>query len=182
MNKFLLFILLQLLLTSSSLCGTNYEFKYYYIVSDGSNLVTGPDVASQTNAVAVYAPGFWTANIPGAIWIWDSPYISDSTVEQTIIVTKDFTIPGIPATAFLDIAVDNYATVTINGKSIHGSNTFTGFSSAVHWDVQQYLTPGNNVIVIKATNTASLGSTDKTNPGGLKYKITVYALVATYSS
>ena len=66
MNKALLFILLSLLLATSSVCGTNYDFQYYYIVSDKSNLVTGPNVPFQTNAVAVYTPGFWTATIPGA--------------------------------------------------------------------------------------------------------------------
>ena len=182
MNKLLFIFLSWLHLTASSLCGTNYEFKYYYIISDTSNLVTGPDVASQTNAIDCHISATWAATILGSSWIWDSKYVSQPTLQQTIVVTKYFNIPGIPATAFLDLAVDDYASVTINGKSDNCLHRIQIYSSTARCDVQQYLTPGNNVIVIQATNLGWPGSTYLTNTAGLIYKITVHVITASYGS
>ena len=182
MNNLLFIFLSWLPLTASSLCGTNYEFKYYYIISDTSNLVTGPDVASQTNAIDCHISATWAATILGSSWIWDSKYVSQPTLQQTIVVTKYFNIPGIPATAFLDLAVDDYASVTINGKSDSCLNKIQGTLLVAHCDVQQYLTPGNNVIVIQVTNIGSEGDNSLSNPAGLLYKITVYVLTASYVS
>ena len=138
----------------STCLNNQYSLSEYSIVSDASNLVTSPDALTQTNAVVSFVGPDWTAYILGASWIWDSFYVSMPQISQTITVTKTFCIPGIPNTAFLSMAADNFATVSLNGNpGVCGSayNTFI-IVNQQNCDVQRYLRPGKNTLVFEVTN------------------------------
>ena len=144
----------------------------YTVVSDTTNLVTGPDVPSQTNAIeSYYAPG-WSV-IPGALWIWDSYHITDPAISQTIIVTKQFYISGFPISALLEIEVDDYALVNINGNTGFCDINSSTSSTPKKCNVQRYLYPGSNSIIITATNQGYPGLNNIENPGGVTYKLII---------
>ena len=161
------FLLTFPLVYSYTCPSSSLSISSYNVVSDETNLVTGPDVSSQTKATASYYS--WSPNITGAVWIWDSYFISNPTINQTITATKLFYISGFPISAILEIAADNYAWVNINGN--------TGFcdtdTSLKYCNVQKYLFPGNNSLVIIATNLGVPGSSSLSNSGGLIYKISI---------
>ena len=89
----------------------------YLIVSDSNTLATGPDMPIEGNAVPCVTTPLWTANIPGATWIWDIYLVSSPGTWQTVRFRNDFGIPGIPLVVTLTIASDNNSSVTINGKN-----------------------------------------------------------------
>ena len=176
-----LFMIYAFPLVHASTCLNNqYSISEYSIVSDTSNLVTGPDVVAETNAVLCYVHPAWTSNIPGASWIWDRFYVSLPQSLQTITVTKTFCIPGIPNTAFLSMAADDFATVSLNGNPGVCGNAYNTFIivNQQNCDVQRYLRPGKNTLVFEVTNFGVAAAvTGSDNPAGLLYKLSVNALV-----
>ena len=147
----------------------------FNIVSGVTNMVEGPDVPGPTRAVHTYSSNpDWTASIPGANWIWDSPQVTVPGIDQIVNVTNSFFIPGTPAIGILEIGADNEAVVFLNGHSgfcdVGGS---WNLYSQVSCDVVQYLVPGINDIRFVVTNYAQPGGNYMSNPAGLLYKLTV---------
>jgi hypothetical protein len=75
-------------------------------------------VAGDGAAVATYSEnGNWTANIPGATWIWRTFFVEDPLQEETVTFTKTFNVASIGSvdSASLTVAADNSYTVSLNG-------------------------------------------------------------------
>ncbi len=122
----------------------------------------------------------WTANVPGASWIWwtDPTPEAEKGIESTYTFRKTFTWMGpiSGATLSLATAADNGYEIWLNGVNIGsdlgeqnynlaGQDSYTGFSGQI---VQ-----GTNVLEIKVTNTARPEGQTWDNPGGLLYKLAI---------
>lgn len=120
--------------------------------------------------------GGWTANIPGATWIWSENPLSNSVVDTTDTFTKTFTITGTPQDSTLDIAADNSYTISVNeftdvfsdatefNYSSEGQDSYTIPAANLH--------AGSNTITFVVKNWG-IPSTPETNPAGLLYKLTI---------
>jgi hypothetical protein len=119
-----------------------------------------------------------TAKIPGATWIWDASQVSGPSADQVVYFLNRFYIPGVPVKALLEVATDNYFTVSINGKDT-GCSTSSGttYANAINCDVTSTLNSGLNKINFSVTNAGSWGSNYQTNPAGLLYKLSIQVLV-----
>ena len=108
----------SLFLVSSQVCPTtSSRIISYYIVSDLEDWVTGPSKPNGGKAVLAVGNSRWTANIPGAIWIWDSESVTDPSIDQTVYYVKEFFIPGVPLTASFTVSGDNRIWTYLNGES-----------------------------------------------------------------
>jgi len=122
----------------------------------------------------------WTANIPGASWIWwtNPTPVEEYGIDTTYTFKKTFTWMGpiSGATLSLAAAADNGYEVRLNGNLIGsdpseqnynaaGQDLYTGFSAAV---VQ-----GTNTLEIKVKNMLRPAGQTWDNPGGLLYRLTI---------
>ncbi len=143
------------------------------VVSDETNTVTEKDGAFAK--LLTYVHSAWTATIDGADWIWgDNPVASPTQTEVQTFVKK-FDWSGGVEKATLEIAVDNYYTVRLNGVEM-ASSTASGLfrnENKDNIDVSSYIIEGENTLEIEATNSGVNGSNYKGNPAGLKYKLTI---------
>jgi hypothetical protein len=143
------------------------------VVSDDTNTV------GEGNAVATWMHSGWTANIPGATWIWEAFKVLDPSVDTTKIFTKTFNIVGNPISATLDVAADNSYNVSVNANSnVFSDASENNFGSADSYNPLSYLTTGSNTISFEVKNWAYTGtnpdiSDDEENPAGLLYKLHV---------
>lgn len=139
------------------------------IVSDVTTNCQGP---ARTGAcIATYVHPVWTANIPGATWIWETNFPTAPSVTTTVKFTKHFYIGGVPTRGILYIANDDYYKAFVNGQKVACAdyNSYALYSQQV-CDVTAALEPGLNVLYIEAQN---LGWTVNgwDNPGGMLYKL-----------
>ena len=167
-------------LVSASTCANpNGRLLTYFVVSDTNVLVSGADVASQSNAVVTYSGnGGWSASIPGASWIWDAYAVSAPNIPQTVYFTKEFYVPGIPVSAILDVAADNSVWVILNGQAGICDTPNGSFSSSLQkrCTVTNFVVPGMNMIQFTVLNIAG-GSSYQGNPAGLLFKLSLQASV-----
>ena len=124
----------------------------YLIVSDSNTLATGPDMPIEGNAVPCVTTPLWTANIPGATWIWDRYSVSSPGSWQTVRFRNDFGIPGVPLAVTLTIASDNNSSLTINGQNpgCEGAAFYAGTEKTC--SLLPFLVSGINSIVFIVTN------------------------------
>ena len=145
--------------------------------------VTSSDVVSDTsdavssggNAVLTYVPSTWTANIPGAAWIWSSFYVSDPTNGETITFTKQFGVTGTALAGSIVIASDDNYSASLNGTEFGSTTEENNFNEGNQdtYDVSSLLVTGANTLKISVRN-ASMNTEDpQANPAGLKYKLTL---------
>lgn len=122
----------------------------------------------------------WTANVPGASWIWwtNPTPEGEKGIDTTYTFRKTFTWMGpiSGATLALATAADNGYEVRLNGNLIGsdpseqnynaaGQDLYTGFSAAI---VQ-----GTNTLEIKVKNMLRPAGQTWDNPGGLLYRLTI---------
>jgi hypothetical protein len=121
--------------------------------------------------VASYVHPLWTANIPGATWIWETNFATSPQTTQTVDFTKHFFIGGVPTKGVLYIANDDYFDAYVNGIKVACAtvNTFTLFTQQV-CDVTTSLEPGLNVLKINVRNYGWTFDAQR-NPGGILYKL-----------
>lgn len=122
----------------------------------------------------------WTANIPGATWIWGENPVNTPSVEISETFTKTFTVAGTPnANASLMIAADNSYSVDVNGNIGVCVDTTEDNYSAAGQDTCAIpvgmLNSGLNTITFHVKNHAQEGGTPQSNPAGLLYKLTYTA-------
>ncbi|MDP2788462.1 MAG: peptidoglycan-binding domain-containing protein [bacterium] len=120
----------------------------------------------------------WTANIPGATWIWATDPVESPTndVDLTKTFTRTFIILGAPTSGTLDVAADNHYTAKVNGNTVPVVFDENNFELATQdsYDVSTFLLGGLNTIEIKVTNQEVGQDPDPVNnPAGLLYKLTV---------
>ena len=157
------------------------RYLYFYVASDLTNLVVGPDVAGITHSASTYSqnPG-WGVSIPGAQWIWDSYYVSAPASNQYTVFTNNFGIIGQPQLAILTVGGDNNVWTYVNGRpvlacEIVGNGYSTGSLKTCY--VTPYLNSGMNIITFHVQNIGSAGETNPANnPAGLLYKLSISSI------
>lgn len=146
----------------------------------GGSLTIVSDTQTQVNAhngvpLTFVHPG-WTANIPGATWIWETDGPTDPTVNQQFTFTRTFNWNGSANSAQLMVAADNFYQVSLNGDPIGGElvdeNNFQAGTQDTY-NVLASLDPGVNTLTFVVTNKGVPGSNGQSNPAGLLFKLTI---------
>lgn len=148
----------------------------FFVVSNSFTQVVGPDMLSQGQAVSCYTPSTWNAQIPGATWIWDKYLVSNPSISQTVYFKVQFYIPGVPSGGILQVAADDYLTVTVNGLSVGCDGAGFTISAQKTCNVLPYLIAGMNTAQFSVRNNGG-ASSPYSNPAGLLYKFNLQARV-----
>lgn len=114
-----------------------------YVGSDGTWSMDG------TGYATVSACGGATS-APPAQWIWSS---TCSVAWQTHTFAKDFSVSGLLTAATLDLTIDNWASITINGNPVtwpYSSNQWEAYATLTPFDVTSKIRSGSNTISIYA--------------------------------
>ena len=155
------------------------------IFSNNATLANGPDTSSiWANATPTYDgnPG-WTANIPGATWIWDSNVVTQPSDNQLVLFKRSFFVPGQVQNAILTIATDNDGNFGINShRNKSWVTSDISYETATSFNVTNAIVSGNNLATFNVTNIGISGSTYEENPAGLLYNLTVCYKPATFNS
>ena len=138
------------------------------VVSDTSTVV----VENNNYAVATWDEHHnWTHDILGATWIWDNLYVVDPEATTTLTFKESFTATDIEEASF-EIATDNAYKVFINGVLRYEQSNSNNFQTPdEHEDVLDFLTEGENELLVEVTNFAVEDSIPKTNPAGALFKL-----------
>lgn len=155
--------------------------KTITVVSDTSNTFSGLDGTGNASALLMtnITNTYWTATvgIPNAIWIWSKSAVTDSTITDTEIFSKTFTVPGTPTGATLKIAADNFYSVKVNGHDIDlgaGHASDNNFTTTASYSIPaSYLVTGVNTITVEVINEAVSDTNVDNNPAGLLYSLAV---------
>ena len=134
--------------------------------------------ATETNdsgspTVATWVHPAWTANIPGAAWIWNHFFVADPTNGETITFTKTINVSGTPTAATITIAADNTYEASMNGVQFGASADANNFEAGTQDTYPVTLHHGANLLSITAHNLAWPTNDPQTNPAGLLYKLDV---------
>ena len=106
--------------------------------------------------------GGWSADlsgVPGASWIW-APGVTGATAPAELAqFFFSMDIPGNAISGTLQIAVDDFAEVIVNGASVGTVGSITDFSAAAaaqsalqSFDITPFLVSASNTITIRAQN------------------------------
>lgn len=141
----------------------------------GSDTTT---VVGTSPAVASFVHSAWTHALEstGIMWIWNAAFATPSdTVDEVVTFTKSFNVVGTPGSVKLDLAADNYYTVSVNGTSACAAGAdLDNFSSVEpQCDITSLVHTGVNTLTFVVTNAKGYGTNPETNPGGLIYKVTI---------
>jgi hypothetical protein len=106
----------------------------------------------------------WTADlssIPGAYWIW-APGITGATPNASLTqysFSQQFFLDGTPQSGTISVAVDDFASVVVNGTQVGSTGSITDASVAYKaqsglttFNIAPFLTAGNNTITVNAEN------------------------------
>ena len=88
----------------------------FLVVSNSNTLVVEPDTLIEKNAVHCPVLSFWTNNISGATWIWDTIVKVNTGIYYSVMFKTQIGIPGVPLSGTLRIACDDICSATINVK------------------------------------------------------------------
>jgi len=160
------------------------------IKSDTSNMVVatvdGNDPVPMPHAALLVTPTwvtqtYWTANIPGASWIWATDPVTQHDVDNTVVYTFEKTFewwgPINGAILNLSVGADNSYEVWLNGTQIGGDINQVNFTTATQdtysgVQISTYINQGQNILDFKVKNWAQPGPIVN-NPGGLLYRLTI---------
>lgn len=142
--------------------------------SDTDTVVVEPNAG----AVETYdGHSSWTADIPGATWVWATDFVENPTQSETYTFTETFTVDN-PSSALLDIAADNGYVVLVNDVVVLDRSeqevNYRDFTTKYDVDLLPYLNlTGENELKIVVTNFALSGGTVLTNPAGVLYRVNI---------
>ena len=143
------------------------------IVSDQDTQVIGGGFSQAT----YNQHPFWTANIPGATWIWKTFLVDDPTVEEFQTFERTFQIASTShvEAATLVVAADNSYTVSVNGVQIGEDTSEQNYfdENKDTYNVTSYINNDFNRLNFTVKNWAVASSTPESNPAGLLYKLLV---------
>lgn len=144
------------------------------LVSDTTDLVV--ENANQPAVATDASHPAWTANIPGATWIWETVSVLLPTQQETKTFVKTFSVSGTPTGATLQVAADNTYKVWLNGtlvcEDLSGDNyNLSGQDTCVV--PTSLILAGANTLKMEVTNLALAGGTAQSNPAGALYKLTI---------
>ena len=127
----------------------------------------GPAMLVDQNCI----PGLWVASLSPAHWIWSSTCVAGDTEHHKF--SKNFVITKPFDSASLEIAVDNYAFVTINNDPLPNSCTnqwatavVCDFGSLSVIDITTVVRVGRNSITVDVYNGSSGATGPWDNPAG----------------
>ena len=146
------------------------------IVSDANTLANGPDTSGTWKAAVPTYDGNprWTADIPGATWIWDNYTVSSPTTNQLVQFKRTFSVPGNVVSANLAIATDNNGTFAMNSRTDPSWVTSTtSYSAATNFNVTGEVINGSNIFTANVLNIGQAGTDAEQNPAGLLYNISI---------
>ncbi|CAG7659107.1 hypothetical protein ACFQI7_35950 [Paenibacillus allorhizosphaerae] len=124
------------------------------------------------NALEIERNPAWVAPRSGESYVWGS----NEPNGPAAVVARRFRISGDIVRARLFLAVDNFAIVIINGRSVVIDNPQANasfFNPGRSFNVRRFLRRGNNDIVIAAFNFPSNANRNGTNPAGVLARIEI---------
>ena len=137
------------------------------VMSDTNDFVVEKSANAQ---VLSFIHTAWTATFGTASWIWGDNPVVLSTGDETQTFRKQFGFVGTVTGATLEVASDNSHVATLNaGAANAGGSTF---NAPVSYNVTSAVAQGNNQLLIAVTNQGPV-TDPKTNPAGLKYRLTI---------
>lgn len=112
--------------------------------------------------------------IPGASWMWFTGANESSVADlQGAYFSKQFDLQGVPIAGQIFVAVDDFATVIVNGVVAGSTGSVTDYdlassaqSSLKSIDLTLYLVPGLNTLTVRAQNGPHWFSWAGCNPCG----------------
>lgn len=139
-------------------------------VSDATTMV------GDSPAVPTFVHAAWThgLDITGAQWIWSAALATPSDESDEVVTfTKTFNVVGTPSAVSLDLAADNYYTVSVNGTAacINGADLDNFSSVEPTCDITSLVHAGVNTLTFSVTNAKGYGTDPQTNPGGLEFHV-----------
>ena len=114
----------------------------------------------------------WTANIPGATWIWATDQVENPESNETYTFVETFIVEN-PTEASITIAHDNWLKFYVNGTLVDdrtGTNGYQDFQKQTY-DILSELVPGENRMEIEITNQALDNSDYRSNPAGTLFHL-----------
>jgi hypothetical protein len=132
-------------------------------------------LVEETNelAVATYdGHKSWTANIPGATWIWATDEVENPEADETYTFVETFEVEN-PTEASLVVAYDNWLKLYVNGDLVDdrtGTNGYQDFQKQTY-NILGDLQPGENRIELEITNEGKDGEDYLSNPAGVLFHL-----------
>jgi len=126
-------------------------------------------------AELTYTHPAWTADIPGATWIWDAFHVANPTEDQTLTFEKTFFWNGGAVdSALLDVASDNSHTAWVNGVQVGQATELDNFRSTTQdqYNTTAEIVPGYNTLRVQVDNDGGDANPEK-NPAGGLFKLDV---------
>ncbi|MEK7564310.1 MAG: hypothetical protein AAB510_01940 [Patescibacteria group bacterium] len=142
------------------------------IISDSSITVEGGGTAVPTHTSVL-----WTT-ISGAIWIWDTEFVSNPNINEEVTFVKSFEVANTVHNANLEIAGDDFYEVTLNGSIVASEYGEGNFAAIKTFNLNSNIQSGTNTLKIKIINAKYFfdgQGTSTNNPGGVIFKVTVDA-------
>ena len=140
------------------------------IVSDGTTFANGAP------AVPTYDQNArWTAQIPGATWIWTEYLLSDPVNDTFASFSRSFALPAdaYAITGKVTVSADNSYTFEVNGAFGGESAIETNYFGTIDHSLDGLLGAGINTLDFDVHNWAQGGGTPYSNPAGLMFKVEV---------
>ena len=163
--------------SASAQTTTNFGSDTSWSVTDASNTSIGNaqyvvlnnqyptrQPAGATNYGVITNGPVWQADlssIPLAYWIW-APGITGATPDASLAqfsFSKQFVVDGTPKAGTISVAVDDFASVSVNGTLVGSTGSISDISLAYQaqsalmtFNITPYLTTGENTILIHAQN------------------------------
>jgi hypothetical protein len=147
-------------------------------------------IASDPDTLANFAPSApaydenpaWTANIPAAMWIWESYYVQNPQQNESVLFGRQFNVSGDVAWSYLTVAADNNYRAYANLDFVAQDNSGATYANPVVYNLGSKVKNGTNNIAITVNNWAVDGGSPTSNPAGLLYRIDVCYKSATTTS
>jgi len=142
------------------------------IVSDDTATVVEKDGAF-AKLLSFIHPA-WTADIPGASWIWGDDPVVNPSVEETQTFVNQFGWAGTVDSATLYVASDNSHKADLNGSPAGEATEEQNFriTDQDQYDVTGLIEQGNNDLSIAVKNWAG-NANPASNPAGALYKLEI---------
>lgn len=144
--------------------------KKPYVISQRTKTISTN--SDWVNALEIERNPAWVAPRSGESYVWGS----NDPNGPAAVVARRFRINDDIKHARLFLAVDNFAIVIINGRSVVIDNpqaNVSFFNPGRSFNVKRFLRRGRNDIIIAAFNFPSNANRNETNPAGVLARIEI---------
>ncbi|MFH0863112.1 MAG: putative metal-binding motif-containing protein [Candidatus Altiarchaeota archaeon] len=129
-------------------------------------------LANFNPSMGAYVAPFWSANIPGASWIWTTHYVQNPGANEIVAFQRDIVVPGQVLSARAIVAADNAFAIYLNSALVGEKAGEYNYNLTATFNLSG-LANGSNSIEFTVVNFGLNGSTSETNPAGLLYRVDV---------